>query len=404
MIAIKNLSTADYTYLLPDGQIAKNPLAQRDASKCLIYDNGTISECIYRNVHEKLEPNAILFRNTTKVIQARMLFPRPNAKPFEVFCLEPADLDIQQAMVAKQTILYKALIGGAKKWKQNPQVIHFEDNYILEAHLEKRMGSHFLVRFNWNSEHTFAELLELLGKTPIPPYLNRQAEESDKNRYQTVFAEHAGSVAAPTAGLHFTPELLTKIQEKDIQIVDMILHVGAGTFKPVSADTIGEHEMHAEPFEVSKNMLQVLQKQIGNPIYVIGTTSLRCLESVYWMGNKLINQEADFHYINQWTPYESAIQATPNRAIEALLNYMESNNQTSLTGNTQLLIGPGYTFRYANYLFTNFHQPNSTLLLLVAAAIGEDWKRVYAYALENNYRFLSYGDGSLLKINPKNCI
>lgn len=397
----QDLSISDYQYELPDSRIAKYPLPERDQSKCLIYKDGLISETTFGNIIDFIPKDSILVLNNTKVLQARLIFPRGEGlKPIEIFCLEPYQLSIENAMQAHEEISYIAYVGGAKKWKSAATLsISLGDGKTLNAHKISALEDGFVVRFTWNFDLPFSEVLELLGQTPIPPYLKRSAESSDKQRYQTVFAELSGSVAAPTAGLHFTEQTLKDLEKKGVIIEKLTLHVGAGTFKPVTSSTMQEHEMHAEQLVVYKDLLQTILENPKRAIICIGTTSMRALESIFWMGNQLINKHPNWQYVSQWTSYENAPTADRAAVLRALLDHLNSEKLACFFGKTQLIIAPSYPFKFVNQLFTNFHQPSSTLLLLVAAAIGNDWRRVYDYAKNNHFRFLSYGDGSLLTIS-----
>lgn len=403
-----NLSISNYTYSLPDDRIAVHPLEKRDDSKLLIYRNGQITEDRYRLLYQHLPENAMLVFNNTKVVEARLHFQKHTGSIIEIFCLEPGGFaDITSAMQQTGHVLWKCLVGGAKKWKQGS----LEKNILINNHpvtlsatMAERKEDYYLIEFTWSdSRFHFAEVLHAAGSLPLPPYLNRQVEEEDKTRYQTIYAKHDGSVAAPTAGLHFTPELLQQLQQKNIQQHFVTLHVGAGTFKPVKAAVMQEHEMHAEFIEIQVSFIQRLiqQLQADQPVIAVGTTSLRTIESLYWMGVNIkqhAQQQTPVNNINlsQWDAYELPQNVSAPEALGALLHWMQERKTEMLFAKTQIIIAPGYTLRIANGLITNFHQPQSTLLLLVAAIIGEDWRKVYQYALDHQFRFLSYGDGSLL--------
>jgi S-adenosylmethionine:tRNA ribosyltransferase-isomerase len=446
----KDLSILDFTYDLPASKIASYPLEQRDASKLLVYGAGTgaenvgasangagaaqISETTYSKLDEVLPSNTLLVHNDTKVVAARLFFEKENGTVIEIFCLEPASIykDITTAMLAKKQVLWGCLIGGAKKWKEGSLHIKYGNNYTLTATKHSTLADSFLIQFEWDNEaQSFAEVLEAAGNIPLPPYFNRAVEANDKERYQTVYAAAEGSVAAPTAGLHFTPALFDKLATKNITKEFVTLHVGAGTFKPVKAARMEEHEMHAEYIDVQKSFIELLRdnftqrdvnaNQIASAktIIAVGTTSLRTLESLYWMGAKIIaanksqnnanntNKQANPSIENisvvQWDPYELMPQnELPSTAVAltALCNWLEQNNLSRLIAKTQIIIAPGYRFKIIDGLITNFHQPQSTLLLLVAAITNGNWKPMYHYALENNYRFLSYGDGCLIWLDP----
>lgn len=402
----ENIFIKNFTYELPEERIAKYPLPQRDESKLLIYKNGNLEEDNYFNLDTYIPPDSLLIFNNTKVVEARLIFQKSTGSVIELFCLEPADEypDITTAMMQKQKVLWKCLVGGAKKWKDEPLIKMIKNDsreVKLTARKIKKLADDFLIEFSWNdSSMSFAEVLHFAGAVPLPPYLHREAEESDKERYQTIYAKYEGSVAAPTAGLHFTERLFQKLEKKNIQKDFVTLHVGAGTFKPVKAETISDHEMHAEFFEVKKSFIQNLLQHFNKNIIAVGTTSLRTIESLYWLGVKTILQpninQHDLQ-LQQWEVYDvSANNITAKDALQSLLQWMNKNQTEILVTKTQIIIVPGYELKIANALITNFHQPQSTLLLLVAAIIGDDWKKIYNYALENDFRFLSYGDGSLL--------
>ena len=402
----KKLLISDYSYKLPEEKIAKYPLPQRDESKLLIYENGKIKEDIYFNLDEYLPSETLLVFNNTKVIEARLLFQKSTGSIIELFCLEPADeyKDITTAMMQKKKVIWKCLLGGAKKWKGEPLVklIHNDSRQILLiAKKISKKNDYFLIEFSWNdSTLSFAEILHYAGSVPLPPYLHRYAEETDKERYQTIYAKYEGSVAAPTAGLHFTERLFEKLNKKNIQKDFVTLHVGAGTFKPVKTETIEAHEMHAEFFEVRRSLIENLLQHLTKKIIAVGTTSLRTIETLYWLGVKAIHQPnilQDNLQLDQWEVYELNVgEITAEQALHALLNWMDKNDAQTLITKTQIIIAPGYALKIANALITNFHQPQSTLLLLIAAVISDDWKKVYDYALKNDFRFLSYGDGNLM--------
>jgi S-adenosylmethionine:tRNA ribosyltransferase-isomerase len=450
----KDLSILDYTYHLPEEKIAKYPLAQRDSSKLLVYKNGVVEETLYSHLGNHLPENTLLVFNNTKVVEARLLFAKPTGGAIEIFCLEPHEqyADITTAMLQKQKVWWKCLVGGAKKWKDGPIIKQVEDIQIQAIVIEK-LNDYFLLKISWNdAQLTFAELLHKAGAIPLPPYLNRTAEDNDKETYQTIYAKHDGSVAAPTAGLHFTDDLMAKLYQKNIAQTYVTLHVGAGTFKPVKAEKMEDHEMHSEFIDVSIETIQHLLNHIDKTIVAVGTTSLRTIESLYWMGVKRMTDEGgkgekikvkgedvdgdrdekikvegedreiengkwkmenggDYtikqqnnqhqtpntkHFLNQWDAYELPQHVSATDALESLLAWMEQNNMQRIITKTQIIIAPGYKLRIAEGLITNFHQPQSTLLLLIAAIVGNDWKNIYNYALQNNFRFLSYGDGSLL--------
>lgn len=429
-----NLHIEDFNYELPNEKIAKYPLEQRDQSKLLIYggtgfsggaepisgelgpktENGvSIRESIYANIADELPQGSLLVFNDTKVVEARLLFQKPTGGVIELFCLEPADqyADITTAMLQKGSVQWKCLVGGAKKWKEGAVVLEVKGLKILANKVEI-LPDCFLIEFSWDPAGiSFAEVLHLAGDIPLPPYLNRETEESDKERYQTIYAKHDGSVAAPTAGLHFTEYVFAQLAQKQIQKGYVTLHVGAGTFKPVKAAQMKDHEMHAEFIDVQKSTIEQLLEHVSKGIIAVGTTSLRTLESLYWIGVKTIHNPslatADLS-VSQWEPYQHAEENAENKgkaysaeeSLTALLQWMEKNNAERIITKTQIIIAPGYTFRIIRALVTNFHQPQSTLLLLISAIVGDDWRSIYDYALTHEYRFLSYGDGSILWVSP----
>lgn len=390
----------DYTYHLPDEKIARYPLPQRHDAKLLVYRDGAIQEDQYLHIDQHLAPDALLVFNNTRVIPARLQFEKSTGSIIEIFCLEPEG-ELASSMTQTGTAVWKCLVGGAKKWKSGPLTLE-NQGFKINAEWVERGHEASLIRFTWTPENcSFAEILETVGKVPLPPYLQRPAELSDRERYQTIYARFNGSVAAPTAGLHFTETVFERLAIRNIDAAYVTLHVGAGTFKPVKSDTIGEHEMHAEYFDVSAETLRQLRERHGKgQIVAVGTTSLRTLESLYLMGCKLLATPdlslAELE-IAQWDAYNPEYPgATVPEALNALLQWLEKQQLERIVAKTQLLIAPGYQIQMADALVTNFHQTASTLLLLVAALVGEDWRKIYDYALENGFRFLSFGDGSLL--------
>lgn len=399
----KNISILDYTYDLPAERIALHPLAERDASKLLIYQNGILKQDIYKNIDAHLPSESLLIFNNTKVIKARIIFTKLSGGQIEIFLLEPFLADYTSTLSATKKTIWKCLIGGAGKWKQNELEIS-KGQLAIKAKLLEKLSDAYLVEFSWMPEDlSFAEVLEKAGDIPLPPYIKRKTEAADTERYQTIYAKDEGSVAAPTAGLHFTKAIFNRLAEKKIQTGFVTLHVSAGTFKPVKAATMQGHEMHAEWIDVSVEMIEHLILQINKTIVAVGTTSLRTLESLYWMGVKASLRPAIKQLkINQWEVYEAPLvncKIAAEEALSSLLSWLKKNNHQKLFTQSQILIAPGYTFKIANAIITNFHQPQSTLLLLVAAAIGDEWRKIYDYAMQNDFRFLSYGDGSLLFIN-----
>jgi S-adenosylmethionine:tRNA ribosyltransferase-isomerase len=396
----KNLTIQNFRYYLPEAAVAQYPLVNRDASKLLFYKQGTISDHVFREIPDLLPAESVLVFNDTKVVQARLLFTKPTGGLIEIFCLEPVapHTEMQQAMQQTAFCSWQCLVGNAKRWKSGPLQLQLSSG-ILQAEQQERIADGFIIKFSWQpSELTFAEVLELAGKLPLPPYLNREVEESDKDRYQTVYAANQGAVAAPTAGLHFTEDVLVGLTQRGIKQTKVTLHVGAGTFKPVKAAAMADHPMHAEEIYVSSETIRTLQYQFPKPVIPVGTTSLRTLESLYWLGVLVKNNpEIQNLHVPQWFPYEAgATLPTPAAALQTLLDYLQTTHRDYLRATTQLLIAPGYFFKICSGLITNFHQPESTLLLLVSALIGDNWRKVYEHALQNQYRFLSYGDSSLL--------
>lgn len=396
----KEISIAEYDYFLPEELIARYPKEERDASKLLIYNDGEIVENTFSHISEVLPANSLVVYNDAKVIKARLWFTKTTGAHIEIFCLEPlAPAEYSLVFSTQGSCKWKCLTGNLKKWKEHPLVreIVIENEHItLQAEKVAMHDGWQEIEFSWTPNHiSFGEILDAAGKIPIPPYLGRESENIDTTRYQTVFSATAGSVAAPTAALHFTEKVLTDLLNKNIDREKVTLHVGAGTFKPVSEDNAAKHTMHAEHFEVSTELLDKLL-QFENNVTAVGTTSVRTLESLYWLGVKVIEKQEDIHHLGQWEAYTLPQHYSVNDSINALLNYMKEQKCTLLQATTEIMIVPGYKFRYVNRLITNFHQPKSTLLLLISAFIGDDWKQVYDYAKNNQFRFLSYGDSSLL--------
>ena len=399
----KNISIQDFNYDLPQEKIAVYPLENRDQSKLLIYQNEHITELKYASIDEEIPAESILFLNNTKVVEARLLFTKNTGTSIEIFCLEPSEIyaDITTAMLQKQHVQWKCLVGGAKKWKEGFLTKKIQHNCTLLAKIFERKNDYFIIEFSWSLvDLSFAEVLHLSGEIPLPPYLNRAVEEKDKTTYQTVYAKHDGSVAAPTAGLHFTQNIFKKLEKKNIKTSFLTLHVGAGTFKPVKTDTMENHEMHHEFFEINIEAIESIVNNLNNNIIAVGTTSLRTIETLYWMGIKAnlksINCTIYDIEIQQWDPYNLPQNISAEEALKQLIFWMKKNNIVKLIAKTQIIIAPGYKLKIVNGLITNFHQPKSTLLLLVAAIVKNNWRKIYDFALQNNYRFLSYGDGSLL--------
>ena len=398
----KNIHISDYNYPLPDERIAKFPLARRDHSKLLVYNSGDISEDVFYNLPSHLPKGAMMVFNNTKVIQARMHFRKETGALIEVFLLEPADpVDYELMFQTKGHCAWHCLVGNLKKWKEGALHRQFDIDGKLVclsvSRIREERTSHW-IDFSWdNSEVSFAEILDAAGELPIPPYLNRETQESDKTTYQTVYSKIKGSVAAPTAGLHSTDSVLADLDAHGIDREELTLHVGAGTFKPVKSEEIGGHDMHTEHIAVRRTTIERLLQHGGEAI-AVGTTSVRTLESLYYMGVLASRGEEDLH-IPQWMPYEYAqeeAQLTTTEALEALLSYMERHELEVLQSSTQIIIAPGYDYHIVRMMITNFHQPQSTLLLLVSAFVKGDWHTIYDYALAHDFRFLSYGDSSLL--------
>lgn len=397
-VLMKDIKISEYNYELPNNRIAKYPLKERDKSKSLLYKNGTISEEKFSNIHSFLPENSLLLMNNTKVIFSRLNFKKITGAKIEVFCLNPhTPSEYNMAFEAKKSCEWQCIVGNLKKWKKDNIFLEYNYNetiYTLKAQKRGRFEDKQIIEFSWDTNLTFGEILSLVGQIPIPPYLNRKSEDTDKNRYQTVYSKYEGSVAAPTAGLHFTNKIFNELKNKKIELEEVTLHVGAGTFKPVKTENVSEHDMHNEFFVVKKSTIEKIIENLG-AIISVGTTTLRTLESIYWIGVKLYHQMEDFSTINQWENYK--LEGIDIKlSLDTIVNYLEQNDKEEIEANTQIIIVPGYEFKIVDILITNFHQPQSTLLLLVAALIGKDWKKVYDFALKNEFRFLSYGDSSLL--------
>ena len=401
----KKISILDYTYDLPAGRIALHPLSERDGSKLLVYKNDEIRQDVYKNIDKYLPAESLLIFNNTRVINARLLFQKSSGGIIELFLLEPYRADHTTALSATGKSQWKCMIGGASKWKQG-SLQKEAGKGSLNATLIEKLADFYVVEFSWTpADLGFAEVIEGSGEIPLPPYIKRKPGTEDVERYQTIYAEDEGSVAAPTAGLHFTNDIFNRLPEKKIQTGFVTLHVGAGTFKPVKAATMEGHEMHAEWIDVSAEMISNLLNQPDGSIVAVGTTSVRTLESLYWMGVKTILRPGTERLeISQWEIYEGPLIGTGfsvNEALTSLLNWLKVNRQERLFTQSQILIAPGYDFKITNAIITNFHQPQSTLLLLVAAAVGQDWRKIYEHAMLHDFRFLSYGDGSLLFVKNK---
>ena len=398
----------DYTYDLPDERIAKYPLERRDASKLLIYNNGgkgDINESFFFTLPSYIPENSLMVFNNTKVVPARLFFKKETGALIEIFCLEPVQpADYAQSFASNEICSWNVVIGNAKKWKGGEVYLVLENaseeakKLNLRAELiYKGDNNGSVVKFKWDSGCSFSEVLDICGRIPIPPYLNRDTEEMDYERYQTLYARIKGSVAAPTAGLHFTDNVLSELKNKGVELENVCLHVGAGTFVPVKSEYIADHKMHTEPFEVTKEFLVKLRDlKEGQKVISVGTTSTRTLESLYFLGVQCIENGKPVA-VEQWEPYRKEYGYTLKESIGAIVEYLEQNNMDKLVARTGIIIVPSYKFRVVDMLVTNFHQPQSTLLLLISAFVGEGrWKGIYNYALDNGFRFLSYGDSSLL--------
>ena len=396
----KDIKISDYTYNLPDERIAKYPLTERDKSKLLVRQNGTIKQDIFKNCANYLPEDAQLVFNNTRVIHARLFFYKETGAKIEIFCLEPVEpADYQVAFQETEEVTWKCMVGNSKKWKEGFLSQTFEiDGQSIELTAAKigQEGNSFHIRFVWNGGVHFSEIIEHIGQLPIPPYLNRNTEESDEESYQTVYAKIDGSVAAPTAGLHFTDPVIAQLAAKNITTNEITLHVGAGTFQPVKSETIKGHTMHHEQVIIPIDILRSFVENSKN-IIAVGTTSVRSLESLYWIGLQLEEQRFDpFHpEVKQWEPYENEAKISIEKALQNIIYFLAENGEKAIRFSTQIIILPGYDFKLISGMFTNFHQPQSTLLLLISAFLDNKWKEVYDYALANDFRFLSYGDSNL---------
>ena len=394
------LYIADFNYPLPDERIAKYPLPERDHSKLLIYRDGAVSEDHFYNVGEYIKPSALLIYNNTRVIQARLEFYKTTGARIEVFCLEPlTPHDYQLSLSSTTGCTWKCMVGNAKKWHTGDalelKIKNEKLKIALQAYKEEQFGNTFAVRFEWDGDDiSFAEILDAAGELPIPPYLNRKTETSDLKTYQTVYSRIKGSVAAPTAGLHFTESVLADLHRRGIETDELTLHVGAGTFLPVKTADANEHTMHTEIIAVPRETIAHILAKLGS-IVAVGTTSMRTLESLYFIGCKQSGE------VSQFEPYEKEYKLSTGEALQSLLEWMDATGQDVLHAETQIMIKPGYTFHVVDQLITNFHQPQSTLLLLVSAFVGGDWHTIYDYALSHDFRFLSYGDSSILTRSNK---
>lgn len=392
------LSISDYNYPLPDERIAKYPLPERDHSKLLIYKDGEVREDLFFRVGDYIPAHSLLVYNNTRVIQARLVFHKPSGARIEIFCLEPlAPHDYQLSLSSTEGCTWKCMIGNAKKFRETAIDMPLQvagGNVVLRATKGEQTGNTFAVTFSWEGGLSFAEILDAAGELPIPPYLNRPTEERDKTTYQTVYSRIKGSVAAPTAGLHFTEAVLADLRQRGVKTTELTLHVGAGTFQPVKTEDANLHTMHTEIIAVPRQAIVDILANLGH-IVAVGTTSMRTLESLYFLGCMLLLGDRSLH-VPQFMPYEQEWTLSTEEALQALLAYLDETHQDTLHAETQIMIKPGYRFRVVEQLITNFHQPKSTLLLLVSAFVGEDWKKIYDYALAHDFRFLSYGDSSIL--------
>lgn len=399
----QQISIEDYNYSLPDERIAKFPLPKRDESKLLLYRDGKVSESVFKHITDYLPEGSLMVFNNTRVIQARLLFQRATGAQIEVFCLDPAaPHDYELIFQQTEACNWICLIGNAKKWKEpvlSREITVAGQTVRLSAEKVQSYGETHQVRFSWDGGFSFAEVLDAAGELPIPPYLHRKTEESDLKTYQTVYSKIKGSVAAPTAGLHFTPEVLADLDAKGFGREELTLHVGAGTFKPVKSETIEGHEMHTEYISVRRSTIERVMQNFGK-IIAVGTTSVRTLESLYYISVTLATHPdatSEELVVRQWMPYEDANnRLTPTEALQNILDYLDKHQLNTLITATQIIIAPGYEFKVVKGIVTNFHQPKSTLLLLISAFVKGDWKNIYDYALGHDFRFLSYGDSSLL--------
>ena len=400
----RHIQIKDYNYPLPEERIAKYPLAERDSSKLLVYRHGSIGEDVFRNLPGYLPKGALMVFNNTKVVQARLHFHKETGALIEIFILEPAlPKEYQENFARKGECEWLCLVGNLKKWKEGTLTLTLPQGGILRAERLGHEGTSERIRFSWENSLTWAEILEQVGELPIPPYLNRKTEKSDLTTYQTVYSRIKGSVAAPTAGLHFTKRVLEEISSHRIEREEVTLHVGAGTFRPVKSEDIGGHDMHTEHISVNRTTVEKLIAHEGHAI-AVGTTSVRTLESLYFMGliaHELMEQgrdtgDAEELHVTQWIPYDREYTVSSKEALEMLLQYLDKHRLDVLHSSTQIIIAPGYEYRIVKIMVTNFHQPQSTLLLLVSAFVGGDWHSIYDYALCHGFRFLSYGDSCLL--------
>ena len=391
------MKKSDFEYHLPEERIATYPLKQRDESKLLVFD-GKIKDRLFKDLPELIPNESQLIFNNTRVIKARLHFVKTDgAKPIEIFCLTPHKQSVEESMNAQGSVLFECLIGNLKKWKDQALQLDLPSGIVLKAHRKERLGNVFVILFEWGTDTSFSVILDQAGKIPLPPYMNREAEVNDIDRYQTVYAENNGSVAAPTAGLHFTEEVFQRLNMLGHERMELTLHVGAGTFKPLSEGDINAHDMHAEEILVTRTWIQQYLNHHGAK-FAVGTTSLRTLESCHWIGNNLLTH-GRLEHLGQFDAYALPQERRTIECFKALLDELKQRDLQSIALKTQLMIRPGYQMKSVQGIITNFHQPGSTLLLLVSAGIGDSWNEVYQHALDNEYRFLSYGDSSLLYFN-----
>ena len=401
----QEIRISDFNYPLPDERIARYPLAERDASKLLIYNHGEVSESQFRQLPNYIPRGALMVFNNTRVIQARLHFHKETGAAIEIFVLEPASpAEYQENFASRGRCAWYCLVGNLKKWKEGTLRRTFVcggSTVELRATRGEAHGTSHVITFEWDAPVSFAEVLDAMGELPIPPYLNRKTEESDKRTYQTVYSKVEGSVAAPTAGLHFTERVLAELDSRGVEREEVTLHVGAGTFKPVKSETIGGHDMHTEHIAVHRRIIEQLLAHDCRAV-AVGTTSVRTLESLYFIGCRFLNTEASEYrnieniHVGQFEPYEQKSFPSTEEALRAIVAYLDATGQQTLHAETQIMIKPGYVFHVVDQLITNFHQPQSTLLLLVSAFVGGDWRTIYDYALGHDFRFLSYGDSSIL--------
>ena len=401
----RDIRISDFTYSLPDERIAQHPLADRDKSKLLLYRNGNIQDHTFQDIANLLPADSLIVFNTTRVVRARIIMRRASGAEIEIFCTDAADASsgFIDTLVRKSEVTIKAFTGNSKRWKDGETLEVQKDGIVLSAAKIEPVNDQWKIRLSWNNAAlNFAEILELFGNIPLPPYMKRNEETEDGIRYQTVYAEREGSVAAPTAGLHFTYEVLEKIQLRNIKRADVTLHVGAGTFKPVKSELMKDHDMHREQIFFTRDLVLDLLNHLNTGVTAVGATAMRTLESIYWFGKQLVVEAGTYRnsvFVSQWEPYDSTVEVPVSVALRTVADWMQENNLSEVSGYTQIMIAPGYRFKIVSSLITNFHQPESTLLLLVAAFTGEDFRKIYDHALNNDYRFLSYGDSSLLYRN-----